>query len=129
MDDHPMSLALYMKALCGLIQSGAQPVLENLIRYTLQATEFVPGRPSAISKILGLTWSSEQRLQLTLINMRAAMEVLESAEPSSWKSLYVRERYCDSLYRGKIYGEATMRRAQLLMRQEAVYGGHARNVL
>jgi hypothetical protein len=60
MDDHPMSLALYMKVLCGLIQAGAQPVLENLIRYTLQAAEFVPGRPSAISKILGLTQCSQQ---------------------------------------------------------------------
>lgn len=128
-EDHPMNLALYLKVVCGLLQNEVTTVLRSLIHYTAKATDCDSNGRSAIVQILGLIGKSEHPLEHVLLTMRAATEVFESEQTGSWKSLYIEERYCDSLYRAKFYGEAIARRRRLLQSQELVYGKNARNVL
>ncbi len=66
---------------------------------------------------------------MPLVCLRAASDALEDHDPTYWKTLYVKERHCDALYHAGRYGEAAIRRAQLLRLQESRYGPFARNVL
>lgn len=128
-DHHPMSLALFMTVICELVSKDAKTIAMELLRHTSQLATILPNVPAYNAALFSVILQSDQCLEHVVLSMRAVTDIFEINAPTQWKTLYIKERYCDCLYHAKTYGEGSMRRAQLLVEQEAFYGRFARNVL
>jgi len=112
-DDYPMSLALFMTVICELASKDAKAIVIELLRHTFQMANTLRNVPAYIATVLSLMLQSDQPSTFAVLSMRAACDVLEDNAATHWKTLYVKERYCDCLYHTKIFGEGSMRRARL----------------
>ena len=129
MDIHPMAVATYLLLLCKLTVHKITPVLVELLRHTHELARALKAVPHSLAELFRTISKCTDILELPLLCIRAASDVLEAKATTDWKTLYVRERQCDALYHAQVYGELATKRAQLLKFQEARYGPCARNVL
>ena len=153
-DDHPMSLALVLSVLCELASHadrtdlGLATILDMLITLFGREAKLLLGEGHPLSTIFSLlaenrfsppstksaATSANTLHNFILAALRLAVDQLAMPNPSGphdWKTLYLRERLCDSLYHsGPAFNhERSALRAKLLVDQEAVYGPCRRNVL
>lgn len=130
-DNHPMGLALYMSVLSELVSNRMQPLLRRLVAYTKEMAAICLSPCHPITSTMCVILSSEDQLRdLILSSMRVAVAYFDDRfSRSSWKTLYLKERFCDCLYHAKEFNEGYRLRSQLFLEQEAFYGKTARNVL
>jgi hypothetical protein len=128
MDIHPMSIATYMLLMCKLIVNNLISLSTNLLEYAHGLSKVLKSFPRCLVELLHAI-SQSKELELPLLCLRAASDILETTCTMDWKTLYVKERHCDALYQTGEHGELAIRRGQLLQLQEVRYGTSARNVL
>jgi hypothetical protein len=129
MDLHPMAIATFLLLLAKLTINKITPVSAELLRHSHKLANAMSSVPHHLVELLRSISESGELLEMPLLCLHAASDVLEASAAMHWKTLYVKERHCDALYHAQMYGEAATRRAQLLKLQEARYGPSARNVL
>ncbi|KAK4947599.1 hypothetical protein LTR10_013545 [Elasticomyces elasticus] len=139
-NDHPMSLSLMLTVICELARhnhTAFKALTFQLLKYTTEMSGLALGRTHALTILFSILLQQLVNSDLsTLANMiltslRLATAHLSTHNPYDWKTLYLRERLCDSLYHSgsSFQSERSQMRARLLTDQERVYGLPARNVL
>ncbi|KAK9416278.1 hypothetical protein SUNI508_01695 [Seiridium unicorne] len=151
---HPMSLALVFSVVCemaaGISKNSVDasshtlcvvlsPVLSSLLKYFDEAAQIFLPRNHPISGMFSRLYSllRHSHAENVLAYSLRATEILLNTfknhhiktldTTSYWKLLYLKERYCDSLYHAQGPPEALRR--QLLEEQERFYSSTSSNVL
>jgi hypothetical protein len=130
-DNHPMSLAQMMANVCELSLHQMTPVIKQLFTYVREMAVIDLKQSHPITAIFFALADAETEVsELVLSMMRGAISHFSNhAGRLNWKTLYLKERFCDCLYYAQVDGERACMRLSLLKDQEAVYGRSARNVL
>jgi hypothetical protein len=130
-DNHPMSLAQMMANVCELSLYQMTPLIKQLVTYIREMAVIDLKQSHPITAIFFALAHAESELsELVLSMMRGAICHLSNyAGRLNWKTLYLKERFCDCLYYAKVDGERACMRLSLFKDQEVVYGRSARNVL
>ena len=132
-DNHPMSLLQVLATMCELNRHQLQPVIRQLIAFlkemaTIELSNIHP--LAAIFSTLGRSGAEANVLTLILAIARAAVDhITKNFGRLDWKTLYLKERFCDCLYHAHVNGERVTLRAKLLKDQELKYGKNVRNVV
>ncbi|KAK6074102.1 hypothetical protein SCUP234_08429 [Seiridium cupressi] len=151
---HPMSLALVFSVVCEMAACISKnyvdassptlcvvlsPVLSSLLKYFAEAAEVFLPRNHPISGMFSRLYSLLRhshaenvlayplRATEVLLNIFNNHHIKTLDTTSYWKLLYLKERYCDSLYHAQ--GSPDALRRQLLEEQERFYSPTPSNVL
>lgn len=134
-DPHPMLLAIIIGVLCDLAtkrdipDAQRQCIQQGLLNGIAAYSPLLVTHPLRLF-FGALVHSGKDTIELALSGLHTVRDTLIGLfGASDWRSLYVEERLCDSLYYSGIDGGRVELRRELLRKQEEVYGLGARNVL
>jgi hypothetical protein len=128
-DHHPMSLALVMTVICDLTRLEDTRLHEEFF-HSKDLLEMQQGSHPWATIFDGFRKAPHATMDIALRCMRIAKDQLSSLlGRGNWKTLYLEERLCDSLYYAGIDHERIEGRKNLLRDQESLYGLYTNNVL
>jgi hypothetical protein len=130
-DHHPMGIAMLMSTICELKKNNLPDIVTQLTSYTRALVETQHKDSHQLTALFGeLDAAGADTANLAVSSMHVALDNLSQKNRElDWKTLYLKERLCDSLYYLGWSGEGAALRAELLEQQEQKYGKNVRNVL
>lgn len=112
------------------VATGLRDVHQMLIEQLSQLSMIKLGPSNPLTMILCGLCSVDSSIDALVRIMHKMIDCFTKANlESSWKQLYLRERYCDCLFYANIAGERQSIRFDLLTDQEAFYGKNKSNVV